>query len=70
MLDKFIPVCYHIITERGKPARRKEGKKMTYKVREIAGGKFGVYEVSALGNEILRKTCKTRKAAETWISKH
>ena len=42
---------------------------MTYKVREIAGGKFGVYEVGAWG-EALVKTFKTRKGAENWVKKN
>lgn len=42
---------------------------MTYKVRELASGRFGVYECSAW-REILVKTFKTRKSAEGWVGKH
>ncbi len=42
---------------------------MTYKVRELANGRFGVYECSAV-RETLIKSFKTRKAAEGWVSKH
>lgn len=41
---------------------------MTYKVRELAGGRYGVYECSTV-REVLVKTFKTRKGAENWISK-
>ena len=41
---------------------------MNYKVRELAGGRFGVYECSEW-REVLIKTFKTRKSAENWISK-
>ena len=41
---------------------------MTYKVRELAGGRYGVYECSMV-REVLVKTFKTRKGAENWISK-
>ena len=41
---------------------------MNYKVRELANGRFGVYECSEV-REVLVKTFKTRKAAEGWISK-
>lgn len=41
---------------------------MNYKVRELAGGRFGVYECSEW-REVLIKTFKTRKGAENWISK-
>ena len=40
-----------------------------YKVREIVGGKFGVFMVTASG-ETRVKVFKTRKSAENWISKH
>ena len=42
---------------------------MTYKVRELANGRYGVYECSEWG-ECLVKTLKTRKGAENWIKKH
>lgn len=42
---------------------------MTYKVRELANGRYGVYEIAANGNEYLVKTFKTRKGADTWVSK-
>jgi len=41
---------------------------MTYKVRELVNGRFGVYECSEW-REILVKTFKTRQSAEKWISK-
>jgi len=41
---------------------------MTYKVRELANGRFGVYECSAV-RETLVKSFKTREGAERWISK-
>ena len=40
-----------------------------YKVRELANGRFGVYECS-VWDEWLVKTFKTRKGAENWIKKH
>lgn len=43
---------------------------MSYKIREIAGGRFGVYTVADTGDERLYKTFKTRKSAENWIAKH
>ena len=42
---------------------------MTYKVREIAGNRFGVYESSAW-REVLVKTFKTKKGADNWVKKH
>ena len=41
----------------------------SYKVREIAGGRFGVYACTEW-REVLIKTFKSRAGAETWISKH
>ena len=41
---------------------------MNYKVRELAGGRFGVYACTEW-REVLIKTFKTRKGAENWISK-
>lgn len=41
---------------------------MTYKVRELASGRFGVYACSDV-REVLVKTFKTRTSAERWISK-
>lgn len=46
----------------------KEDEAMTYKVRVLANGRFGVYECSEV-REILVKSFKIRKAAEGWISK-
>lgn len=40
---------------------------MTYKVRELASGRFGVYGIAFNGNEILLKTFKTQKGADNWI---
>lgn len=42
---------------------------MTYKVLELAGGRFGVYECSEW-REILVKTFKTCKGAENWVKKN
>ena len=42
---------------------------MTYKVRELAGGLYGIYECSPW-RETLVKTRKTRKGAEGWVRKH
>ena len=42
---------------------------MTYKVRELANGRFGVYKCSAWG-EVLIKTFKARTGAENWIMKN
>lgn len=39
-----------------------------YKVRELTGGRFGVYACSEW-HEILVKTFKTRKSAENWVAK-
>jgi len=41
---------------------------MFYKVRELANGRFGVYQCSAY-SEVLVKTFKTRKAAQGWIDR-
>lgn len=41
---------------------------MIYKVRELANGRFGVYECSEV-REILIKSFKTQEGAERWISK-
>ncbi len=42
---------------------------MTYKVRVLANGRFGIYECTEW-RETLIKSFKTRKAAEGWVSKH
>lgn len=42
---------------------------MTYKIRELANGLFGVYKTSET-YEILVKTFKTEKGATQWIKKH
>lgn len=42
---------------------------MTYKVRELADGRFGVYTCSEW-RETLVKTFKTRTGAENWVKKH
>ena len=42
---------------------------MTYKVRELAGNIYGVYETTST-RETLVKTFKTLKGAENWIRKH
>jgi len=42
---------------------------MTYTIYEMADGRFGVYEMTS-SYCILVKSFKTRKAAESWISKH
>ena len=42
---------------------------MTYKVRELAGGRFGVYKCSEW-REVLVKTFKTEKGADNWVEKH
>ena len=47
----------------------REGNEMTYKVRELANGRFGVYECYAV-REVLVKTFKTREGADRWISKN
>lgn len=47
----------------------KEDKAMTYKVRELANGQFGVYECTDV-YEILRKTFKTLTGAKNWIKKN
>lgn len=41
---------------------------MTYKVRMLANGRYGVYECTET-YEVLVKTFKTLKSAEGWISK-
>ena len=41
---------------------------MTYKVRVLANGRFGVYECTEW-REVLVKTFKNRETAEKWISK-
>ena len=40
-----------------------------YKVRELANGRFGVYEYTDT-YEVLVKTFKARKGAENWIKKN
>ena len=45
-------------------------RKMTYKVRELASGRFGVYGIAFNGNEILLKTFKTQKGADNWIKRN
>lgn len=42
---------------------------MTYKVRGLANGRFGVYECSTV-SEVLVKTFKTRAGADRWIRKN
>ena len=42
---------------------------MTYKVRELANGRYGVYEISEWG-EVLVKTFKTEKGARRWVEKN
>lgn len=42
---------------------------MTYKVRTLVGGWYGVYECSEW-REILVKSFKTLKGAENWVRKH
>ena len=39
---------------------------MTYKVRELYNGRYGVYAFNGNG-ETLVKTCKTKVAAEKWV---
>ena len=42
---------------------------MTYKIRELASGRFGVYQCSEY-QEVLIKTFKTKKAAQGWADRH
>jgi hypothetical protein len=42
---------------------------MTYKVRELCNGRFGVYETSEY-RETLVKTFKTKEGAERWVRKN
>ena len=41
----------------------------SYKVRELVGGRYGVYACTDW-REVLVKTFKSRAGAENWISKH
>lgn len=61
-VDKPLTRCYN------KAIKGTEVRTMTYKVRELANGRFGVYECSAV-RETLVKSFKTREGAERWISK-
>ena len=42
---------------------------MQYRVRELANGRFGVYQCSEW-SEVLVKTFKTEKAAQGWADRH
>lgn len=42
---------------------------MTYKVRVLANGRFGVYACSDV-REVLVKNFKTREAADRWVKTH
>lgn len=61
-----------IMPEKGKenPLNQKGKQAMkNYKVRELANGRFGVYECTDV-YEILRKTFKTLAGANNWIKKN
>lgn len=70
----FQKVLKKVLTTGRKPVimitvREREETEMTYKVRELAGGRFGVYECSEW-REVLVKTFKTEKGANNWVGKH
>lgn len=61
-----------IMAEKGKenPLNQKGKQAMkNYKVRELANGRFGVYEYTDT-YEVLVKTFKARAGADNWIKKN